>query len=326
MNNINKESKVFVAGHNGMVGSAIVRVLKSRGIGNIVTRSRAELDLTDQRAVRQFFKTQHPAHVFLAAAKVGGIHANNTYPADFIYSNLIIQANVLEAAFHHGVKRLLFLGSSCIYPREAAQPMSETALMSGPLEPTNEPYAVAKIAGIKMCEAFNRQHGTQFRSVMPTNLYGENDNFHPENSHVIPALVRRFHAAKTAGDASVTVWGTGNARREFLHVDDMAAACLHVMQLSQKEYVARTEPMLSHINIGAGRDITIRELAETVKRVVGYSGEIIFDRDKPDGPGRKFMDTAKLTGLGWQPVIGMEEGLNATYQWFLQNQGRFRSV
>ncbi|MBW2614310.1 MAG: GDP-L-fucose synthase [Deltaproteobacteria bacterium] len=323
---MSKESKVFVAGHNGMVGSAIVRGLKSRGMGNIVTRSRTELDLTDQRAVRQFFETQRPEHVFLAAAKVGGIHANNTYPADFIYSNLIIQSNVLEAAFCHGVKRLLFLGSSCIYPREAGQPMSEAALMSGPLEPTNEPYAVAKIAGIKMCEAFNRQHGTQFRSVMPTNLYGENDNFHPENSHVIPALVRRFHEAKIKGQKSVVVWGTGNARREFLHVDDMAAACLHVMQLSQEKYLSHTAPMLSHINIGVGRDITIRQLAETVKRVVGYPGEIVFDRDKPDGPGRKFLDTTKLTGLGWQPEIGLEEGLTGTYQWFLKNQDGFRSV
>jgi GDP-L-fucose synthase len=296
-----------------MVGSAIVRALQQAGQANIVTRTHAELDLTDQVAVRRFFAMEQPDQVYLAAAKVGGIHANNTYPADFIYQNLMIEANVIEAAFRNGVKRLLFLGSSCIYPRLAAQPMEESALLTGLLEPTNEPYAIAKIAGIKLCESYNRQygasHGVDYRSVMPTNLYGPGDNYHPENSHVIPALIRRFYGAVEARAPSVTVWGSGNPRREFLYVDDMASASVHVMNLDREAYDAHTQPMLSHINVGLGSDITIRELAESVARVVGYKGQIVFDATKPDGAPRKLMDSSRLAMLGWRAKIELEKGL-----------------
>ncbi len=312
-----KEDSIFVAGHRGMVGSAIVRALQAMGYDRIVTAGRDELDLLDQHAVARFFAEHDIDQVVLAAAKVGGIHANNTYPAQFIYENLMIEGNVIHGAYEAGVDRLLFLGSSCIYPRHAKQPMTEDALLTGPLEPTNEPYAVAKIAGIKLCESYNRQYGIHFRSVMPTNLYGEGDNFHPENSHVIPALIRRFHEAKVAGADSVTVWGSGNAMREFLHVDDMANACVHVMGLPDEIYAAHTEPMCSHINVGTGRDVSIRELAETVKDVVGFGGRLEFDRTKPDGAPRKLLDVSRLSGLGWGYSIGLREGLGRTYGWFL---------
>jgi GDP-L-fucose synthase len=320
------ESTIYVAGHRGMVGSAIVRQLQERGFGNILTRTHSQLDLCDQAAVRYFFAKNKIDHVVLAAARVGGIHANNTYPADFIYDNLMMEANIVNEAFRSGVKRLLFLGSSCIYPKMAEQPMREDALLTGLLEPTNEPYAVAKIAGIKLCESYNRQHGTDYRSVMPTNLYGENDNFHPKNSHVIPAMMRRFHEAKMRGDATVTVWGTGKPMREFLHVDDMAAACLHVMLLDHATYAEHTQPMLSHINVGTGVDCTIRELAETMQRVVGFEGELVFDTDKPDGTPRKLMDVSRLGKLGWKATISLEEGLTSTYQWFLENHADLRGV
>ncbi len=320
------QTKIYVAGHRGMVGSAIIRALQQAGQTNIVTRTHAELDLTDQVAVRSFFATEKPDQVFLAAAKVGGIHANNTYPADFIYQNLMIEANVIEAAFRSGVKRLLFLGSSCIYPRLAVQPMEETALLTGLLEPTNEPYAIAKIAGIKLCESYNRQygpsHGVDYRSVMPTNLYGPGDSYHPENSHVIPALIRRFHEAKTAHAASVAIWGTGAPRREFLHVDDMAAACLHTMNLDHATYAAITSPMQSHLNVGCGADVTIGELAATVARVVGYEGQIEFDITKPDGAPRKLMDSTRLNNLGWHAKIALEPGLADAYRDFIQNSQR----
>ncbi len=327
MNNIKKNSKIFVAGHNGMVGKAIVRSLCLSGFSNIVTRSHGELDLLVQPDVQAFFESEQPEYVFLAAAKVGGIHANNTFPGDFIYSNLTIQNNVIVAAYKYHVKRLLFLGSSCIYPKNAQQPMPENALLTGPLEETNEPYAIAKIAGIKLCESFNRQYGTQFRSVMPTNLYGENDNFHPENSHVIPALMRRFHEAKTNNETNIIVWGTGRARREFLHVDDMAKACLHVMGLSQEEFLGNTEPMLSHINIGSGREIAIGDLAILMKKVTGFQGEVCFDSTRPDGPPRKLLDISKLSAMGWKPSIELEKGLIRTYQYFCThyNLDDFRS-
>lgn len=327
MNNIKKNSKIFVAGHNGMVGKAIVHSLSLSGFSNIVTRSHGELDLLVQPDVQAFFESELPEYVFLAAAKVGGIHANNTFPGDFIYSNLTIQNNVIVAAYKYHVKRLLFLGSSCIYPKNAQQPMPENALLTGPLEETNEPYAIAKIAGIKLCESFNRQYGTQFRSVMPTNLYGENDNFHPENSHVIPALMRRFHEAKTNNETNIIVWGTGRARREFLHVDDMAKACLHVMGLSQEEFLGNTEPMLSHINIGSGREIAIGDLAILMKKVTGFQGEVCFDPTRPDGPPRKLLDISKLSAMGWKPSIELEKGLIRTYQYFCThyNQDDFRS-
>jgi len=277
-----KSAKIYVAGHRGMVGSALVRCLEAAGYHNLILRSRAELNLLEQAAVRDFFAAEKPEYVFLAAAKVGGIYANNTYPADFIYQNLMIEANIIESAFRAGVNRLLFLGSSCIYPQLATQPMTEDVLLTGKLEPTNEPYAIAKIAGIKLCESYNRQHGTDFRSVMPTNLYGVNDNFHPENSHVIPGMMRRFHEAKVAGAEEVVVWGSGRAMREFLYVDDMAAACLHIMNLPKETYAGCTEPMLSHINVGTGIDCSIRELAETMAEVVGFRGKIVFDSSKPD--------------------------------------------
>lgn len=318
---MNVTPKVYVAGHRGMVGSAIIRQLRKGGRSEVVTRTRAELDLTDQHAVRAFFGAERPNYVYLAAAKVGGISANNSYPADFIYQNLIIETNVIEAAFRSGVQKLLFLGSSCIYPKFAPQPMGEDALLTGLLEPTNEPYAVAKIAGIKLCESFNRQYGERYgidyRSVMPTNLYGPGDNYHPENSHVIPALIRRFHEAKVADAPSVTIWGTGTAKREFLHVDDMAVASIHVMNLDKAIYDAHTRPMHSHINVGFGEDIAIAELARIVGEVVGYRGEIVFDADKPDGAARKLMDSTLINKLGWRPGIHLADGLADTYQDFL---------
>jgi GDP-L-fucose synthase len=317
--------KIYVAGHRGMVGSAIVRQLLAQGhpAERIVTRTHTELDLTDQASVRAFFGAEKPDQVYLAAAKVGGIHANNTYPAEFIYSNLMVEANVIDAAFNNGVQKLLFLGSSCIYPKLAPQPMRENALLTGTLEPTNEPYAIAKIAGIKLCESYNRQygasHGVDYRSVMPTNLYGPCDNYHPENSHVIPALIRRFHVAKVNRAPSVAIWGTGTPRREFLYVDDMAAACVHVMNLPKAIFDMHTQPMLSHINVGYGHDITIRELAETIARVIGYEGDIAFDPSRPDGTPRKFMDSNRLNELGWQAQVGLEAGLKTAYQDFLKN-------
>ena len=316
--------KIFVAGHRGMVGSAIVRRLLALGTprDRIVVRTHAELDLTDQAAVRRFFDQERPDQVYLAAARVGGIHANNTYPADFIYQNLMIQANVIDAAFRHGVHKLLFLGSSCIYPRLAPQPITEDALLTGPLEPTNEPYAVAKIAGIKLCESYNRQHGVDYRSVMPTNLYGPGDNYHPENSHVIPALIRRFHEAKEQGSPQVSIWGTGTPRREFLYVDDMAAASVHVMQLDPAVYRAHTSEMLSHINVGFGSDVTIAELAQGVALAVGYEGQITFDTSKPDGTPRKWMSSDRLHALGWRPIVSLAEGLRLAYQDFLNSNPR----
>lgn len=318
--------KIYVAGHRGMVGSAIVRQLQASGhpTERIVTRTHAELDLTDQAAVRTFFAIEQPDQVYLAAARVGGIHANNTYPAEFIYQNLMIEANVIDAAFRQGVKQLLFLGSSCIYPKLAQQPMREDALLTGTLEPTNEPYAIAKIAGIKLCESYNRQygasHGVDYRSVMPTNLYGPGDNYHPENSHVIPALIRRIHSAKGSNAPSIDIWGTGTPKREFLYVDDMAAACVHVMGLSKPIYDQHTQPMLSHINVGCGHDITIRELAETIAQVIGYQGDISFDPSKPDGTPRKLMESTRLNALGWQAKVNLEAGLAKAYEDFLMNQ------
>lgn len=315
---------VFVAGHRGMVGSAIVRRLEALGYQNILTAGRGELDLTRQAEVEAYFRGHPIAQVYLAAAKVGGIHANNTYPAEFIYENLAIEANLIHAAHQSGVQKLLFLGSSCIYPKHAPQPMKEEALLTGVLEPTNEPYAIAKIAGIKLCESYNRQHGRDYRSVMPTNLYGPHDNFHPENSHVIPALLRRFDETVRVGAQTVTIWGSGTPRREFLHVDDMAAASVHVMELDAEAYRAHTQPMLSHINVGTGTDCTIRHLAETIARVTGFEGRLEFDASKPDGAPRKLMDVSRLAALGWQAGIGLEDGLRNAYQWFVQNRARFR--
>jgi GDP-L-fucose synthase len=317
-------TKIFVAGHHGMVGSAIVRQLKVLGHINIITRTRAELDLTNQQAVIDFFQTEKIDQVYLAAAKVGGIIANNTYPADFIYENLMIQCNIINSAHLANIQQLLFLGSSCIYPKLAEQPMSECALLTGVLEETNEPYAVAKIAGIKLCESYNRQYGRDYRSVMPTNLYGVFDNFHHENSHVIPALLRRFHEAKLNGDKEVIAWGTGKPMREFLYVDDMADASIHVMNLSKSIYDANTEPMLSHINVGTGVDCTIRELVETVAKVVNFEGEIHFDATKPDGAPRKLMNVDRLKSLGWEYSVSLVGGLDKAYKWFVDNQGEFR--
>jgi GDP-L-fucose synthase len=318
------QAKIYVAGHRGMVGSAVCRTLQAQGNTHLVTRTHAELDLTNQAAVQAFFQQEKPQQVYLAAAKVGGIHANNTYPADFIYQNLMVQANVIDAAFRNGVQKLLFLGSSCIYPRMAPQPMREDALLTGTLEPTNEPYAIAKIAGIKLCESYNRQygasHGVDYRSVMPTNLYGPSDNYHPENSHVIPALIRRFHEAKLANAPSVTIWGTGTPRREFLYVDDMAAASVHVMNLDKALYDQHTSPMQSHINVGSGSDVTIAQVAKAIAQTIGYTGQIEFDTNKPDGAPRKWMDSSRLNALGWQAKIDLQHGLSSAYQDFVSNQ------
>lgn len=317
--------KIYVAGHRGMVGSAIVRQLLASGVSpkSLVLRTHEELDLLNQAAVCSFFEKEKPDQVYLAAAKVGGIHANNTYPAEFIYQNLMVQVNVIDASFRNGVKKLLFLGSSCIYPRNAPQPMREDALLTGPLEPTNEPYAIAKIAGIKLCESYNRQygqsHGIDYRSVMPTNLYGPGDNYHPENSHVIPAMIRRFHEAKMNNAPSVTIWGTGTPRREFLYVDDMAAASVHVLALPKAIYDQHTQPMFSHINVGSGYDITIREVADAISKTVGYQGQIEYDPSKPDGMPRKLMDSARLKAIGWQPKVDLEQGLSVAYQDFLNS-------
>jgi len=312
------DSKIYVAGHKGLVGSAIVRNLKSKGYKNLILRERNELDLTIQADVRSFFDEEKPDYVVIAAAKVGGIHANNTYPADFIYQNMMIEANIINASYETKVKRLLFLGSTCIYPRGVEQPMKEEALLTGILEPTNEPYALAKIAGIKLCESFNRQHGTDFRSIMPTSLYGINDNFHPENSHVIPALMQRFHKAKVNNDSKVTVWGTGNAMREFLYVDDMAEAAIFMLNIDKKIYLDNTQTMLSHINVGTGVDVTTRELAETIKEVVGYKGKLVFDNTKPDGAPRKLIDVSRLSNMGWKYTTELKNGLTQTYNWYLK--------
>ncbi|MBC7601604.1 MAG: GDP-L-fucose synthase [Ramlibacter sp.] len=314
------EQKIYVAGHKGMVGSAIVRTLRGQGHTNFVVRSHAELDLTRQQAVMDMFDAERPDVVYLAAARVGGIHANNTFPAEFIYSNLMVQANVIHAAYTHGVKRLLFLGSSCIYPKLAPQPMTEDALLTGPLEPTNEPYAVAKIAGIKLCESYNRQYGTDYRSVMPTNLYGPGDNYHPENSHVVPAMLRRFHEAKLANAPLVAVWGTGTPRREFLYVDDMAAASVHVMQLPQDAWKSCTSPMQALLNVGYGSDVSIAELAQTIADVVGYQGKIEFDTTRPDGAPRKLIDSARLHAQGWKPKVDLSRGLALAYADFVSSQ------
>lgn len=316
--------KIYVAGHRGMVGSAIVRALMAQGVdaSHIITRTHADLDLTNQQAVDEFFAAERPTQVYLAAAKVGGIHANNAYPAEFIYSNLMIQTNVIQAAHAHGVQKLLFLGSSCIYPKLAPQPMAEDALLTGTLEPTNEPYAVAKIAGIKLCESYNRQYGRDYRSVMPTNLYGPGDNYHPENSHVIPALLRRFHEAKQNNAPEVVIWGTGTPRREFLYVDDMAAASVFVMNLTQESYQAQVQPQLSHINVGFGSDVTIAELSKTVASVVGYQGCVVFDAGKPDGAPRKLMDSARLSTLGWTSRVALRDGLEKAYHSMLNLAAR----
>ena len=316
--------RVFVAGHGGMVGSAIIRNLAKKGGYEIITRTRAELNLLSQAEVSSFFESESVDQVYLAAAKVGGIHANNTYPAEFIYENLMIEANIIHSAYQNGVKQLCFLGSSCIYPKLAVQPMVEEELLKGYLEPTNEPYAIAKIAGIKLCESYNRQYGVDYRSVMPTNLYGENDNFHPENSHVIPAMMRRFHEAKLNGDDKVVVWGTGTPMREFLHVDDMAAASIHVLELDNDTYKVNTSAMMSHINVGTGIDCTIRELAETLKDVIGFEGELEFDTTKPDGAPRKLMNVSRLKSFGYEAKISLKDGLAATYAWFIENQAGYR--
>jgi len=321
---VGQRTRVFVAGHRGMVGSAIVRRLQAAGDCEVVTRGRSDLDLARQADVEAFFAATPLDQVVIAAAKVGGIHANNTYPGQFIYENLVIEANLIHAAHRAGVQRLLFLGSSCIYPRNAAQPMREDALLTGTLEPTNEPYAIAKIAGIKLCESYNRQYGRDYRSVMPTNLYGPGDNFHPQDSHVIPALMRRFHEARAAAAPNVVVWGSGRPQREFLHVDDMAAACVHVMRLPAAAYAAHTQPMLSHINVGTGQDCTIRELAETIADVVGYRGRIDFDPGKPDGAPRKLLDVSRLAAMGWRASIGLKDGLRDTYAWFLSHSDEVR--
>ncbi|EHM45356.1 GDP-L-fucose synthase [Yokenella regensburgei] len=319
-----KKQRIFVAGHRGMVGSAIVRQLEPRENVELVLRTRDQLNLLDSRAVNDFFAAERIDQVYLAAAKVGGIVANNSFPAEFIFENMMIESNIIHAAHVHNVNKLLFLGSSCIYPKMAKQPMAESELLQGSLEPTNEPYAIAKIAGIKLCESYNRQYGCDYRSVMPTNLYGPNDNFHPSNSHVIPALLRRFHEAAQSNAPEVVVWGSGTPMREFLHVDDMAAASIHVMELDRDIWQEFTQPMLSHINVGTGVDCTIRELAHTLAKVVGFQGEVVFDASKPDGTPRKLLDVSRLHQLGWYHEVTLEAGLASTYQWFLANQQRFR--
>ena len=324
MMTVNSQPKVYVAGHRGMVGSAIIRELASQGQRNVVVRTHAELDLTNQQAVRDFFVSEKPDQVYLAAAKVGGIHANNTYPAEFIYDNLMVQNNVIHQAWQVGVEKLLFLGSSCIYPKAVSQPMKENALLTGVLEATNEPYAVAKIAGIKLCESYNRQYGVDYRSVMPTNLYGVGDNYHPENSHVIPALIRRFHEAKMNNAPEVVIWGSGSPMREFLYVDDMAAASVYVMNLDKNIYNQHTEPMLSHINVGFGSDVTIKALAQTISEVVGYQGAVGFDVTKPDGTARKLMDSGCLNSLGWKAKVNLKNGLTKAYQDYLANSEALR--
>lgn len=319
-----KKTRIYVAGHQGMVGSALIRQLQQRPEVELVLRSRQELNLNRQQEVEQFFQTEAIDQVYLAAAKVGGIHANSTYPADFIYENLMIESNIIHSAWQAGIQHLLFLGSSCIYPKFAKQPMAESELLQGELEATNEPYAIAKIAGIKLCESYNRQYGTQYRSVMPTNLYGFNDNFHPENSHVIPALMRRFHEATAAQETQVTVWGSGTPLREFLHVDDMAAASIHVMEMADAEYQALVPQTQSHINVGTGVDCSIAQLAQLMAEVVGFQGNIVFDASKPDGTPRKLLDVSRLKSLGWQPQIALPDGLKSTYAWFVDHQRDFR--
>ena len=319
---MNLDDKIYIAGHRGLVGSAIVRQLESRGYSNLIMRTHNDLDLTSQADVQNFLKQEKPDYVILAAGKVGGIYANNIYPADFLYNNIMIEANVINSAYENKVKRLLFLGSTCVYPKAVEQPMREEAILTDVLEPTNEPYALAKIAGIKLCESYNRQHGTDFRSVMPTNLYGINDNFHSENSHVIPALMQRFHKAKVNNNEEVVVWGTGEAMREFLYVDDMAEASLFVLELDKETYKANTKPMLSHINVGTGLDVTIREMAETMKVVVGFEGVLTFDTSKPDGAPRKLIDISRLSNLGWNYSINLEDGLRKTYKWYLAGSNK----
>lgn len=321
-----KAKRIWVAGHRGMVGSSIVRRLRERGDAEILTVDRSTVDLRDQDAVQRYVSDNRPDQIYLAAAKVGGIMANNTYPADFLYENLLIQSNIINSANLADVNELLFLGSSCIYPKLAAQPIREDALLTGVLEPTNEPYAIAKIAGIKLCESYNRQYGRDYRSVMPTNLYGPNDNFHPQNSHVIPALMRRFHEAKLEGRSEVVVWGSGTPQREFLHVDDMAAACVHIRQLDADVLNSQVQPMLSHINVGTGLDCTIRDLALTMAKVTGFKGNVGFDASKPDGTPRKLLDVSRLKALGWQSTIALEDGLASTYEWYLANAGYARSA
>jgi len=317
--------RVFVAGHRGMVGNAVTRMISKRWPNaEVITQNRDQLDLSRQDRVEYFLNDQRPDLVIMAAAKVGGIHANNTYPAEFIYNNLMIATNVINASHMAGIQNVLFLGSSCIYPKLAAQPMREDALLTGQLEPTNEPYAIAKIAGIKLCESYNRQYGRDYRSVMPTNLYGPNDDYHPENSHVIPGLIRRFHEAKGTGASEVLVWGTGTPKREFLYVDDLAAACLHVCELSAEDYAQHTEPRLSHINVGTGEDISIKNLAVIVAQTVGYEGDIVFDTTKPDGTPRKLLDVSKVKSLGWRPKVALEDGLRLSYQWYLENASGLR--
>lgn len=316
---MNLKDKIYVAGHKGLVGSAIIRNLKSKGFSNLLTKNHEDLNLIDQRKVKSFFDREKPDYVILAAAKVGGIYANNTYPADFIYQNTMIEANVIQSAFENKVKRLLFLGSTCIYPKKIEQPMKEKALLSNKLEPTNEPYALSKILGIKLCESYNRQHGTDFRSVMPTNLYGINDNFDPDNSHVIPGLIQRFHKAKINNEKEVIVWGTGRAMREFLYVDDMAEASLFVMGIDKEIYDANTSPMISHINVGSGKDITIKELAEMIGKVVGFDGKIHFDKSKPDGSPRKLIDVSRISNMGWKNTTSLRDGLVKTYNWYKNN-------
>ncbi len=316
---MNHNDKIYIAGHSGLVGSAIIRELEAQGFNNLLVRTHKELNLINQSQVKNFFNEEKPDYVILAAGKVGGIYANNTYPADFIYQNMMIEANVMHSAYENNVKRLLFLGSSCIYPRTAKQPMREDALLTDALEPTNEPYALAKITGIKLCESYNRQYKTDFRSIMPTNLYGINDNFHPENSHVIPALMRRFHQAKMNGDENVTIWGTGKVMREFLYVDDMAKASIFILALDTDIYNANTKPMLSHINVGTGKDISIREVAETMREVIGYEGNLSYDTSKPEGPPRKLIDVSRLSKMGWNYSVCLKDGLERTYKWYLKN-------